>query len=339
MGNITYPLDTSGVSPANLVTGELHTVNESQYRDYNFIVPEFSPFFVDNFNMTLVNGGNTIPLQEDVDYSFALEYVTGTRTTGKAMYGGITIHNTNLNGILSLTYQTIGGDQIADRLAILTELAERAYNPRTTIWDILTNVVNAFPPTPHYQDYDQFFGQEELVNKLGEIRDAILTNSSLTQDAILNFFNVLNAGNLTAYVRKSGDSMSGMLTLAGNPTEEFHAVTKKYVDDLNSAASNIAELLSNYATTSVLNAALAMKLDKTNGTVNGDLTLGNIPTQPSHAVPKNYVDGIQSNLQLQISQINTTINSLTSDPVSKEYVDDQINELKAYISSIVYHRA
>ena len=273
--------------------------------------------------------------------SFALEYVTGTRTTGKAMYGAITIHNLNLNGILKMQYQTIGGEQIADRLEVLTSLAEKTYNPRTTIWDILiTNTPTSFPPIPnHYNDYDQFFGQEELVSKLGEIRDAILTNSSLTQDAILNFFNVLNAGNLTAYVKKSGDSMSGMLTLAGNPTEEFHAVTKKYVDDLNSAASNIAELLSNYATTSVLNAALAMKLDKTNGTVNGDLTLGNIPTQPSHAVPKNYVDGIQSNLQLQISQINTTINSLTSDPVSKEYVDDQINELKAYISSIIYHRA
>lgn len=237
MSNVTYPLDLTGNNPANLVRNEIHTVSESRFRDYFFIVPKFAPFYVDNFSLSISINNNVTPLQEDVDYSFALQYVTGTRVTGKAMYGAVTLHNLNLNGILLMDYQTIGGDQVADRLVVLTTLADRVYNPRTTIWDILTNVPNALPPTPHYQDYDQFFGQEELVQMLGQIRDAILENSSLTQQEIQNFLQSINTGNigntgdLTSYVKKSGDTMTGFLTLNANPTSNLHAATKQYVDE------------------------------------------------------------------------------------------------------------
>ena len=165
MPTVTYPLDMSGNNPANLIQNELHTVSESHFKDYFFIVPEFAPFYVDNFSLSISINGNVTPLQEDVDYSFALQYVTGTRISGKAMYGAITLHNLNLNGILLMNYLTIGGDQIADRLLVLTTLADKAYNPRTTIWDILTNVPNSLPPSPHYQDYDQFLGQYGIVER------------------------------------------------------------------------------------------------------------------------------------------------------------------------------
>ena len=176
---VSYPLDMTGNSSTNLVLDELHSVTEAHFRDYFFIVPNFAPFYVDNFKATITIGNETRDLIEDVDFSFAISYVTGTRTTGKAMYGGITLHNLNLNGIVSINYQTLGGDQIADRLHILTLLADKAYNPRTTIWDIL-DVPSVFNPSYHYQDYENFYGQEQLVQALGEIRDAILQNSSFS---------------------------------------------------------------------------------------------------------------------------------------------------------------
>jgi len=268
--SVTYPLDLSGVSPANLVRDELHAVNEAHFRDYYFLVPNFAPFFIDNFKAKIMVNNTTRDLVEDVDFSFALPYVTGTRVTGKAMYGGITLHNLNLNGIINIQYQTIGGDQIADRLYVLTLLADKAYNPRTTIWDILINLPNAFPPTPHYQDYDlpnafpptphyqdydQFFGQEELVTALGRIRDAIVQNASLTQEQISQFLQSLQLLNLQPpdinnlsgfFVRKTGDSMSGHLTLNANPVNDSHAATKKYVDE------KITEILT-YIQTFVIN--------------------------------------------------------------------------------------
>lgn len=333
MPTVTYPLDMSGNNPANLIEGELHTVSESHFKDYFFIVPEFAPFYVDNFSLSISINGNITPLQEDVDYSFALQYVTGTRISGKAMYGAITLHNLNLNGILLMNYQTIGGDQIADRLLVLTTLADKAYNPRTTIWDILTNVPNSLPPSPHYQDYDQFLGQEELVTKLGEIRDAIITNSSLTQQEIQSFFQLLNSGTLTSYVSKSGDTMNGPLTLAGNPLDPLHAATKQYVDGLLENNSQMTQLLSSYAQTSYVNQQLNLKVNKSGDTMIGPLTLNQAPVQPSHAATKQYVDGVNQNTQLQIDQLQTQITNISLDPVTKAYVDDKFNEIMAILSS------
>ena len=333
MPTVTYPLDMSGNNPANLIEGELHTVSESHFKDYFFIVPEFAPFYVDNFSLSISINGNITPLQEDVDYSFALQYVTGTRISGKAMYGAVTLHNLNLNGILLMNYQTIGGDQIADRLLVLTTLADKAYNPRTTIWDILTNVPNSLPPSPHYQDYDQFLGQEELVTKLGEIRDAILTNSSLTQQEIQSFFQLLNSGTLTSYVSKSGDTMNGPLTLAGNPLDPLHAATKQYVDGLLENNSQMTQLLSSYAQTSYVNQQLNLKVNKSGDTMIGPLTLNQAPVQPSHAATKQYVDGVNQNTQLQIDQLQAQITNISLDPVTKAYVDDKFNEIMAMLAA------
>lgn len=44
----------------------------------------------------------------------------------------------------------------------------------------------------------------------------------------------------TTYVKRSGDTMSGVLTLSGAPTANLHAATKKYVDDNKAVASTAA---------------------------------------------------------------------------------------------------
>lgn len=331
---VTYPLDMSGNNPLSLVQNELHTVSESHFRDYYFIVPIFSPFYVDNFSLVLSNNGSDTVLTEDVDYSFALEYVTGTRTTGKAMYGAVTLHNLNLNGILKMTYQTLGGDQVADRLEVLTVLADKVYNPRTTIWDIVTNVPTALPPTPHYQDYDQFLGQEAVVQALGQIRDAILQNSTLTTQELSNFIGHLNIGSLAGYLSLSGGVMTGPLILSSNPSEPLQAVSKQYVDGLIMDTSQFTSLLSTYATTVYVDQQNALKLSKSGGVMTGSLSLSSNPTEPSHAVTKDYADTIQQNLQTQLTQIQSNLSSVTIDPVTKAYVDDKFNDIMALISSL-----
>ena len=336
---VTYPLDMSGNSPANLVTGELHTVTEAHFRDYFFLVPNFAPFYVDNFKATITVGNETRDLVEDVDFSFALSYVTGTRTTGKAMYGGITLHNLNSNGIISIDYQTLGSDQIADRLHVLTVLADRAFNPRCTIWDILTNVPNALPPVPnHYQDYDSFYGQEEVVNALGEIRDAILNNSSLTQEKIAEFLQIINSGVLSTYIRKSGDAMTGRLLLQGNPVEENEAATKKYVDDSTVDMAELSSFMSSYHNATYVNDRLDEKVNKVGDTMLGHLTLNADPVQDLHAATKKYADTVQNNLQLQINDLSTNLGNIQSGYVTKEYVDDKLNEVMAYLSNVIINK-
>ena len=342
---VSYPFDFTGNAPSNRITGELHAVSESTYGTYSFIVPNFAPFYVDNFSATITQNNVTRPLVEDVDFSFALEYVTGTRTVGKVLYGAITLHNLTLNdGIITLNYQTLGGN-IADRLQILTKLAELAYNPRTTIFDNLIDTPAALPPVPHYNDYDQFYGQEELVTTLGQIRDAIIQNSSLTQAEINNFLNIINSQiNINNFVRKTGDEMMGYLKLNGNPVEPLHAATKQYVDSNTVNVSNLYSMLSSYATISYTDTQDATKVSKSGDTMTGPLTLSGNPTQPLEAATKQYVDAnyttlrnqltsTQNNLQSQINSLQAQINNLTVNSTLKDYIDARINEIIALINS------
>ena len=332
--SVTYPLDMSGVSPVNLVTGELHTVTEAHFRDYFFLVPNFAPFYVDNFKATIIVGNETRDLVEDVDFSFAIPYVTGTRTTGKAMYGGVTLHNLNINGIISIDYQTLGGDQIADRLHVLTVLADKAYNPRTTIWDIL-GVPSVFNPSQHYQDYSNFYGQEQLVQSLGEIRDAILQNSSLTQDQLEQFLLTINSGVLGSYLRKTGDTMTGRLMLKGSPIEGLEAATKEYVDANTIDSSELAVYMSQYHSAAYVNEQLDTKVNKSGDVMTGHLTLNADPSQDLHSASKRYVDNTKLNIQSQLDSISNSITNLSTGHVTKEYVDSKIDEVMAYIAGIV----
>lgn len=73
------------------------------------------------------------------------------------------------------------------------------------------------------------------------------------------------------YVKKSGDTMTGRLTLSADPTSSLHAAPKQYVD-----------------------AADAMKVAKAGDTMTGLLTLSADPTAALHAATKQYVDGTVS---------------------------------------------
>lgn len=332
---VTYPLDMGGIKPSNLVGPELHSVNEAHFRDYYFLVPDFAPFFIDNFSAQVTVGNVTRDLVEDVDFTFAIPYVTGTRTTGKAMYGAITLHNLNLSDIVSINYQTIGGDQIADKMHVLTILADKAYNPRTTIWDILTNVPNALPPVPnHYQDYDQFFGQEQVVTALVAIRDAIIQNSSLTKEEIAKFLATINAGALSTFLKKTGDTMTGSLILKGSPLLPLEAATKQYVDDNTVDANELNLFMANYHSAATVDAKLAEKVNKAGDTMTGHLTLNADPSQPMHPTTKQYVDNMKTNIDGQLAQINTAIDGLTNGHTTQQYIDDRIAEIMNYIHSI-----
>lgn len=335
---VAYPLDLTGVASSNLIVDELHSVNEAQFRDYFFIVPQLAPFYVDNFSLSILSGSNTILLREDVDYSFALPYLAGTRSTGKQMYGAVTLNNLDMNGILKMTYQTVGGDQVADRLTVLSMLADKAYNPRTTVWDILTNVPNAFPPTPHYQDYEDFKGQEAVVEKLAEVRDAILANSSLTSEKLTQFLNDFNQGQSAVYVRKAGDRMTGPLVLPGDPTDSMDAATKQYVDDTTFNRAVMLQMLEQYATLAIMQANLDTKLNLVGGIMQGPIKLPSDPVADEDATRKSYVDNLISNQANTIAQLQGIINSMQSIAATKTYVDDRINELLTRINQMGLQR-
>lgn len=186
MPAITYPFDTTGLAPSNLVVDELHTLTEVNANTYRIFIPAFAPFYLDNFVLKHIDTlGNEIILIPDVQYTLCLLYEGATRSTGKQVYGGISIADSIINGTLKVTYQTIGGEWTADPNYVLNALAELVYNPRTTVWDVVTNKPNQFPPTVHNHHMDTIFGHEALIQSIDNLSDTIANTppatDSLTQ--------------------------------------------------------------------------------------------------------------------------------------------------------------
>lgn len=182
MPNITYPVDYTGTATSNKITEELHTLTEINDVTYNILIPDAAPFHVENFALVhIAANGTRRTLTEGVDYYFTLPYVAAIRSLGKVIYGGVTILNHTIAGTLAATYQTLGGSWTADRNYVLNYLIERAYNPRTTIWDVVTNVQQLFPPIVHNQEFDYVFGHGELIDAINGISDT-LANSDLSHE-------------------------------------------------------------------------------------------------------------------------------------------------------------
>jgi hypothetical protein len=133
-------------------------------------------------------------------------------------------------------------------------------------------------------------GAPELLNTLDELALALGDNP----DVITNL-----TTSIGTKVSKSGDTMTGALTLSGAPTVDLHAATKKYVDDGDAAAESAANSYTDGRETAITTAYEAY-------------------ADQAEADANTYTDG-------QISTVNTTIGALDTDDVAEgtnEYFTD-----------------
>ncbi|MBX3543237.1 tail fiber domain-containing protein [Chelatococcus sp.] len=112
--------------------------------------------------------------------------------------------------------------------------------------------------------------------------------------------------NTANFLAKAGDTMTGFLTLVGNPANNLHAAPKQYVDAaitaLNPTFSAIgtqiatAQGTANTANTTA-NSALSTAnaaMPKGGGAFTGNVTLAASPTSSMHPATKSYVDTADS---------------------------------------------
>ena len=165
---------------------------------------------------------------------------------------------------------------------------------------------------------------------------------------------------LRAYLKRSGDSMTGALQLFGDPTESMHAVTKQYVD---SAVNNLDSAVNNLTFDSDTIHGLITDVIDSNDLVHiagdsmtGFLTLHANPVNNMHAATKAYVtaaiidavDSATGSITVDSDMIlNTFVEvagdsmqgllKLSADPTdplhaaTKQYVDMQDSATKQYV--------
>lgn len=168
-----YPFDPHGNAITNKVSGEIQVISPPNWRDFYFIIPKAAPFYTDSLVITHVPTGKV--LVEGVDYAAGHHFRSASRVTAKSVYGSITFFDKTLVGVITLSYQTVGGEWTLDEAKILQIMTDIVTNPRITTWEQVSGAPTRFPPIDHEWDVDDLVGMAEVVEKLNLIAAAILS--------------------------------------------------------------------------------------------------------------------------------------------------------------------
>ena len=186
----SYPFDPTGFATTNIVVRESHVITERNDNTFRIIIPKFAPFFLDNVKVVHIDtAGVRTTLTEGVDYTLVMPYVAATRSIGKSLYGGMSIHTKVGQGMVEVDYRTLGGTWTADRDYVLEQLFIKLYNPRVVWWDQITNVQEIFPPSPHSEDITTLYTHRDVLDRLdviiNELHSKVTANPMVTLHASL----------------------------------------------------------------------------------------------------------------------------------------------------------
>lgn len=179
-----YPFDPTGTSAANRISNEQQVITAQNFRDYHYVIPKFAPFFEKNISVRMqYPNGTTRTLTRGVDYYFANQFIDASRACASPIFGAISFLDTDTAGILSITYNTVGGMWNLTASEIIRILAEEMRNPRTTTWEQITNLPQRFPVIDHQWDLVDMVGVTPLIGAVLGVRDAITQTNGSTVPA------------------------------------------------------------------------------------------------------------------------------------------------------------
>jgi hypothetical protein len=172
--NPPYPFDPTGRLLSNKISGEQQILTAANYRDYNFIVPAFAPFFQHDLVVSFRDINNNVRLLIDgIDFYCTHNFIAASRACADPIFGSISMLDLQLNGVVTIQYQTLGGIWTQDETKIAELAADRLNNPRVTAWDMVAEMPTAFPPIDHEWDLVDMVGMTDVRDKIEDIGLAI----------------------------------------------------------------------------------------------------------------------------------------------------------------------
>lgn len=174
-----YPFDPTGTSSANRISNEQKVITAVNFRKYHYVIPDFAPFFKNNFQIKIQYEDGTVrDLVEGRDYYFSNQFIDASRACAKPVYGSISFLDTSLYGIMTISYNTVGGMWNLTPQEILRILAEEMRNPRITTWEQITYLPERFPVVDHEWDLVDMVGAKEVVASIDGVTQAIYASNA-----------------------------------------------------------------------------------------------------------------------------------------------------------------
>jgi hypothetical protein len=261
-----YQFDPTGTLLANRITGEQHIITAVSDRNYHFIVPTFAPFFTEGCTVSYRDVDNNVRyLVEGIDFLFCFQFIAASRSCAKPIYGGISFLNLQLAGVVTLVYQTVGGEWTLDPVQINQILSDMTRNPRFTSWEQVAQVPTLFPVVDHEWNLTDLVGMSEVVQSVDDIALAIANRPAATPvpdygliptKDMLGLGNVQNFGVATDAEARAGTSITKYMT-----PRAVRLAIEFVINTIGDAAATLLELASK-AGASMIGTATNQTLDQ-----------------------------------------------------------------------------
>jgi hypothetical protein len=193
---IKYPFDPTGVRPTNLILNEQHDKLDPFTR---LLIPKLGMYYTES----LVVKDSTRTYALNTDYvPVEFDQITSLKV-GKELCRAIIIKTANYSLPITISYQLVGDDTVADRNEVSNRLQELIDYSGSQSYNNLIEVPTAVRSSPHLHSFNEIYGMEYIVRELDRITKAINdsptpTINSILQhiDSYIDLFNDLSKSNL-----------------------------------------------------------------------------------------------------------------------------------------------
>lgn len=343
-----YPYDPTGLSPDNLVKGEVHTLDTDSLN--RIIYTRYGGYY--NESLVVKQGDKTLVLNKDYLYTFLWQQASAD--VGRPISRAIHIINENLLGDIQLTYQVVGGkygetngDEIDELIKTLPQ------HTRDVYWDEVLEKPHAYFPARHLHYINDVFGLSRLVAAVEALNQQVSHQSVLKLKTVYDRFLKLKQyveGLLNEYdeqrketaklINKVQSGVDGLVT----KEEMENLVTQKVADiqsNLDNALTETKQQVNQMIDTVVgKQDNLTNELTKQQSKIN--VLESKTNNDKSELLVK--INDVSANVARQLSDLSTQFNSdkeALEEKISQakvevqKYADTKLVEAKAYTDSKV----
>jgi hypothetical protein len=176
-----YPLDLSGESRNNFVTGEPHAIGTMPVR---IVAPRQGLFFGQSVQVVDAFTQHTLlPLQ----YRFQFLHEHATRLTGREVDAVIVITDPGVSPNVLITYQALGGNYSQPLAAITDEITALSDDTRGVAFRDITNRPDTYPPVPHLHAIGDTYHWDYIVTAIEMLMAIVSLSETASYDTILDF--------------------------------------------------------------------------------------------------------------------------------------------------------
>ncbi len=213
-----YPEDRTGISPDNLVAGEVQALSA---RSIRCISPLYGAYYKES--LIIEDEATGIALVPGTEYE-CIEYAEmPSLFTGKEIFTVIVIYKPGVTSV-KLTYQALGGPASHSMDAVVRMIEALDLDNRPVYWPDIIGKPKKYPPAPHFHDAGDIYGFEYITSAIYELRNAVLLGDTVSHDEIYTYVDK-TAELLTEVI----DALRADLAEHEQDRENPHEVTKLQV--------------------------------------------------------------------------------------------------------------